>query len=390
MASTSDPKFSLLVVLLEEELTYGLILSQKITFKELLAIVKRKLNIGSEFDVRLSYNIREKTVYIVDDDDVVFFVHEVCKHKSELQNLFVSKTLNQSKVTCSSSKPLDFDLNVYPEGYNDVDNDFENIPKKPKKEYFPNNLHDIPDDYSEPKWKRNTFTFMPTPPDPPKLVLKPARNITEYNSYGLYPGRKFISKQECMYKIGEESLIHSFEYKPRKSDKFRYDVKCVHPGCDWVIITAKVEGSSEWEIRTVRETHTCSRTKLIPNHRNATAKLLGHLIVPKIRDSNRIYKARDIVHDMKLDYNCDISYKKAWRGRDIAFDTLNGCPKNSFAQLPYFCHNLHLTNEGWATNIMTDDEDRFEMFFMGIGVSVTILFVYVSLIYFLYHILTRA
>ena len=118
MASTSDPKFCVLLVLLEEELTYGISLSQNTTYKQLLAIVKRKLNIGREFNVCLSYNIRKKAVRIVDDDDVAFFVHEVCKHMSELQSLFVSKIVKPPKVTPSSTKPLDFNLNVYPEGYN--------------------------------------------------------------------------------------------------------------------------------------------------------------------------------------------------------------------------------------------------------------------------------
>lgn len=224
MASTSDPKFRILLVLLEEEVTYGVTLSQKVTFKELLGKVKRKCNIAGEFDVRLSYNVREKAVHILDDDDVEFFVHEVCKHKSDLQYLFVSKILKPPKVTRSSTKPLDFDLNVHPEGYNGADNDFQNIPKKPKKEYFPDNIQHIPNNISEPEWKRNTFTYMPTPPDPPKLELKPPRNITENSSFGLYLGRKFNSKAECMYEIGEQSLVHAFEFKPRKSDKYRYDV----------------------------------------------------------------------------------------------------------------------------------------------------------------------
>jgi hypothetical protein len=164
-----------------------------------------------------------------------------------LQSLFVTKIFKPPKVTPSLTTPLDFDLNLYPEVYHGVGNDFENTPKKAKKEYFPNNIHHIPNDYSEPKWKRNTFTYMPTPPDPPKLEVKPPKTITENNSFGLIPGRKFYSKEECMHEIGEQSLVHGFEYKPRKSDKYRYDVKCVHEGCDWVIITSKVDGSSEWE-----------------------------------------------------------------------------------------------------------------------------------------------
>ena len=72
MASTSQPKISFLLVMLDEELTYGVSLSQNTTYQNLLSNVKRKLNISREFDVRLTYNIRKKYVHIVDDDDVDF------------------------------------------------------------------------------------------------------------------------------------------------------------------------------------------------------------------------------------------------------------------------------------------------------------------------------
>nr|GEW83814.1 transposase, MuDR, MULE transposase domain protein [Tanacetum cinerariifolium] len=39
--------------------------------------------------------------------------------------------------------------------------------------------------------------------------------------------------------------------------------------------------------------------------------------------------------------------------------------------LPYYCHNLELTNDGTVTHIETDDEDRFKMVFISFGVVVT-------------------
>ncbi|GKD36004.1 transposase, MuDR, MULE transposase domain protein [Tanacetum coccineum] len=47
-----------------------------------------------------------------------------------------------------------------------------------------------------------------------------------------------------------------------------------------------------------------------------------------------------------------------------------GCPVASFAQLPYYCHNLELTNDGTVTHIETDDEDRFKMVFISFGVMI--------------------
>ncbi|PWA90834.1 transposase, MuDR, MULE transposase domain protein [Artemisia annua] len=126
----------------------------------------------------------------------------------------------------------------------------------------------------------------------------------------------------------------------------------------------------KWVVGKVNDIHNCDRTELFPDHRNATAKLLGHLLVPKMGDPSRVYKPKDIINDIILAYNIDISYKKAWGGRNIALESLSGCPKNSFSQLLYFCYNLKVKNPGWVTHIETDDEDRFEMVFIAFGVAI--------------------
>ncbi|GJU52069.1 probable purine permease 11 [Tanacetum coccineum] len=44
-----------------------------------------------------------------------------------------------------------------------------------------------------------------------------------------------------------------------------------------------------------------------------------------------------------------------------------GTPEESFVELPLYCHNLKLKNQGTITHIETDDEDRFEIFFLAVG-----------------------
>nr|GEX95539.1 transposase, MuDR, MULE transposase domain protein [Tanacetum cinerariifolium] len=106
------------------------------------------------------------------------------------------------------------------------------------------------------------------------------------------------------------------------------------------------------------------------HHRNATAKLLGHLPEPKFKDNSRIYKGKDIQHDIYMDLNIDIRSKKAWRSKNVALESLSGCPIASFAQLPYYCDNLESTNDGTVTHIKTDDEDQFKMIFIAFGVAI--------------------
>ncbi|GJZ58742.1 retrovirus-related pol polyprotein from transposon TNT 1-94 [Tanacetum coccineum] len=84
----------------------------------------------------------------------------------------------------------------------------------------------------------------------------------------------------------------------------------------------------------------------------------------------RIYKPKDIINDINLEYNIDITYKKAWGGRNKALQINSGCPIESFSELPLYFHNLKMANEGTVTHIETDDEGRFKMCFVAFGFAI--------------------
>ncbi|GJW87172.1 transposase, MuDR, MULE transposase domain protein [Tanacetum coccineum] len=67
---------------------------------------------------------------------------------------------------------------------------------------------------------------------------------------------------------------------------------------------------------------------------------------------------------------CYSASKKAWRGKHIVLASSQGCPIESFAQLPFYCFNLKMENEGTVTDIETDDTGRFKMCFIGFGVAI--------------------
>ncbi|GJU92948.1 hypothetical protein Tco_1317704, partial [Tanacetum coccineum] len=70
-----------------------------------------------------------------------------------------------------------------------------------------------------------------------------------------------------------------------------------------------------------------------------------------------------------MEWNIYVLYKKAWRGKHIALASSQGCPIESFAQLPFYCYNLKKENEGTVTDIEKDDKGRFKMCFIGFGVA---------------------
>ncbi|GJW16961.1 transposase, MuDR, MULE transposase domain protein [Tanacetum coccineum] len=213
---------------------------------------------------------------------------------------------------------------------------------------------------------------MPDPPDAPTYSMKTIRQETlNGKRYGIMKeGDDFDNKAHCMYEIGKKALDEGFEFKTRKSDTLRYDVICKDDDCKWKIVSKQVKNGSHWVLGKVNDIHTCSRTQLNPNHRNATKKLLGFLISPKLKDYSRIYKPKDIINDINLEYNIDITYKKAWGGRNKALQINSGCPIESFSELPLYFHNLKMANEGTVTHIETDDEGRFKMCFVAFGFAI--------------------
>ncbi|GJZ46476.1 transposase, MuDR, MULE transposase domain protein [Tanacetum coccineum] len=79
----------------------------------------------------------------------------------------------------------------------------------------------------------------------------------------------------------------------------------------------------------------------------------------------------DLNESMSLDQdmNVYVSYKRAWKAKQLALTANYGCPIESFSELPIYCHNLKLANEDSVTHIKTDAEGHFKMCFIAFGFS---------------------
>ncbi|GJY76278.1 transposase, MuDR, MULE transposase domain protein [Tanacetum coccineum] len=89
-----------------------------------------------------------------------------------------------------------------------------------------------------------------------------------------------------------------------------------------------------------------------------------------MRKNRRVYSGKDIQNNFRLDWKTNISYKRAWSGKNVALEMLNGNQENYFAQLPCYCHKLKLANDGTVTHIQTNDDGTFDKYFIGFGVSI--------------------
>ena len=180
--SASDNKFRVFLVF-EDGSSYGVSLMKNVTYDGLVSYVDKKFKLNSEYVISFYYKMSHGTVHILDDDDIEFFIDEVCRPRVVLQQLFVKKVLRNVKaqVKKSNKRPLEFDLNdtVSPkefempknepfENYNEFNPEYGNHsrPTFPSPERF---VH---------KWEEtNIFQNMPPIPDQPLPDLKELRNM---------------------------------------------------------------------------------------------------------------------------------------------------------------------------------------------------------------------
>lgn len=355
------------VILVHPCAKHAVKLPKDISYNNLLEYVKKKVDAAKgkgNADIRLFYKDGTMSLDIVDDDDVQYFIHDVCGNKDLVQKLFISTKDRPSEVKSSyASNNLSIDLNI------PLLSEPFNHPTSKVEAYSFHNQND-----SLPIWQKNSFKHMPLPPKAPNSVTKCIdRSINACkNDTTFYKYREFVNKADCMFNIGKKSLIERFEYYVIKSEPTRYSVRCTKEACPWRIYTRKVNLGAQFYVSTVHDVHTCSRTEFCPNHRNATMKLLSQLLYEKMKDHSRVYRVRDIQTDLRVDWKIDVSYKRVWGGRNLSFELLNGKPEDSFEQLPYYCHNLKLANPGTVTHIETDAAGRFKLVFIAFGVAVSL------------------
>ncbi|KAJ9544068.1 hypothetical protein OSB04_023775 [Centaurea solstitialis] len=208
--------------------------------------------------------------------------------------------------------------------------------------------------------------FVPTPE-----VSTTTNQTVPYNrSSRVKKGQVFETKNEMIIELGIKCLQEVFEHRTHKSSTTRYEVLCVNNGCAWRMTARMVGDNGMFHVCFFNDVHTCSRTQLNSNHRQANKKVLGALIKKKFLRANRTYHPRDIVDDINQQFGLSIRYATGWRARWNALDSIRGSPSESFTRLPAYLYNLELTNPGTQTSIRVDTEGRFEECFVALGVAI--------------------
>ena len=323
MDSCKADKFK--VFIRYEQALIAVLLPTDINFGNLVKYVWKKLNLNDATAIILSYNIGETKTTLHNDDDVEVFKTLALETPFHVHTLLVDHSPHTPVVNLLQ-----------------------------KNQLLLTNLN-----------------CMPLPPHSPTVDYNIKKGGVKVNDL-------FDDKETCIYEISVKCLKEGYQFCVVRSNPTRYNVKCSQPECKWHIYSRRVGDTSLFKVTSVNDNHLCSKIVFNPNHRNAYAKTLARIISPKLADPTRVYRPKDIVHDLNLDMNIDVSYKRAWRGRHLALESNQGCPRASFEQLPLYCHNLKVANRDTVTHIETDDASRFKNLFIGFGVAVSMLLPFLS------------
>lgn len=223
-----------------------------------------------------------------------------------------------------------------------------------------------------PQMQPNYFWSMPESLKCPTFQQTPAKPRSYVPSAKIYEGQFFNNKDELKVFLGIKCLEDGREFRVTQSSTRRFEAHCAKKGCEWFFRATKLQNDdSVFQVKTLKDHHTCSKTQTNPNHRNANKHVLGHILRDQLKDSSRVYRGSDIMIDLNQRFQIDVSYSQAWRGKCRAIELLRGTDEESFYKLPIYCHNLKKANPGTVTHIKTDNVGRFENLFVAIGVAVS-------------------
>ncbi|KAJ9548219.1 hypothetical protein OSB04_020762 [Centaurea solstitialis] len=358
-----------------------LLVPVNVTYSRFVRVIKRKCGIdASDFVTRIAYmEPGVNGVYILSSQEDVTQFLEKAANENDVPTVYVyNDSQNDSGGNVEGVSDTVGDESPYIPQFDSVEipsntsyvpeteepEEDEAVPEEDEPQDFDNYVFHT-SDVDDEETRREAYFVRSYPGNddfhdmPPPLRRKTVKE-----------DQIFRSKPEMTLALGLKFLEEGFEFKTVRSAKRRYEAVCVYENCGWRIYATSIGDSEMFQVRKLNDVHTCSRTQMHPAHRQATRRVLAHLLLDKTGDISRTIRGCDIIRDIKSRYRIDISYWQAWRAKWRAIFLIEGNPAESFTRLPQYFYNVELRNPGTVTDIRTDVTGRFERCFFALGCSI--------------------
>ncbi|XP_028753023.1 uncharacterized protein LOC114712639 [Neltuma alba] len=134
-------------------------------------------------------------------------------------------------------------------------------------------------------------------------------------------------------KLYSVRVHHTFKvyYSCKKYEEYR----CVNYGdnCNWRVRACKKESKNYWQITKYGGPHVCLSTSLTQDHPKLDADVISSCIVAMVTDKPDV-KVSQIIERMQSMFGYTVSYRKAWKAKQLAIAIAFGNWETSYSLLP--------------------------------------------------------
>ncbi|XP_069154454.1 uncharacterized protein [Solanum lycopersicum] len=157
----------------------------------------------------------------------------------------------------------------------------------------------------------------------------------------------FFNSKEKLKRVVTIWSLKKKEFKVVTSNKSLWVARCkfhTSLGCLWFLRGRKV-GDNLWKIGKYIENHRCETEGLSRGHANLNTNLIAFFILNQIEKNPKVLVV-DVISKVHEKFCNQITYRKAWLGRQRAFELVYDDFKKSVSDLPKFFAAFQHFNHG--------------------------------------------
>lgn len=169
---------------------------------------------------------------------------------------------------------------------------------------------------------------------------------------GIAPGMQFHNKNDCILAIRLYHMKKSTDYIVKQSDPERYVIKCKDPKCGFKLRASWRKKTNKWEIGNMND-HTCVSQEMTQDHHKLSYNVICESVKSLLHMDTSI-TVKVIIAHIREKFNYTVSYRKAWRARNKAIESIYGNWEESYQELPQWLMVMEKDLPGTIIDFQTD------------------------------------